>query len=603
MSSVKPVELPAFRDASRQFGRLILLVRPYWGPLVKGMVLSLTIGLVSMAPPYLAKLLVDRVYMTDDVPLMHVLVGGILAVGLATALMGAIRTYFTGYTTWNLSNAAGLLFFNHLQHLRIRFFDQHRVGEISSRFQEVRTALVTASRLFESLLVNGAPVLLVPPILLLLNWRLGLVALAVIPLSVFIILSAGQYLRRYQKRSAEAYAGLGAFQVEVLSHIRTFKAMGLEPEMFRKADGQAREAVRLQLRGHGYAQLFNLLNGVVKAVGMAVFMWYAWVLIMGQQLTLGDYVAFIMYVGVLSAPLNQLVQQYTEFQQSAVSLGRMFEYLDQEPEQDPASAYLGPQPFRQVVRGDIRIRDVTFGYAPDRPILHGADLTFPRGSITAVVGPSGAGKSTLFRLVMGMEDPVAGQVLIDGVPLSRIPLADLRRQVGVVWQEVSLVRGTLWENLTLGADDPTPERVDEAVRLCRLEELVREARDGYQTAVAEWGSTLSGGQRQRIALARALIRDTPVLLLDEATSNLDMETEGAILKELFARYAGRTLVFVTHRTGTAAGADRICVVEGGRVVGVGTHDSLLDGCDPYRRMCGAGAQDEARRVPVVAVAG
>ena len=226
-------------------------------------------------------------------------------------------------------------------------------------------------------------------------------------------------------------------------------------------------------------------------------------------------------------------------------------------------------------------------------------MNFPRGRVTAIVGPSGAGKSSLLRLVLRMEEPDGGQVFIDGSPVTMLPMVDLRRQVSVVWQEFALMQGTIWDNLTLGADDPSRAAVDDAVRLCRLDSLVAELPHGYETSVAEWGATLSGGQRQRMALARALIRDTPVLLLDEATSNIDMQTETEILRDLFSRLAGKTVIFVTHRVQTAALADQIVVVEAGRVVGVGTHAELMRQQrdlprPPRRRQPGRGAPPARR---------
>jgi ABC-type bacteriocin/lantibiotic exporter with double-glycine peptidase domain len=599
MPPARPVETPPLREAFQQFGRLVRLIRPYWGPLLKGIGLSLIIGLLGMAVPYLSKLLIDRVYASHDVILMHVLVGGILAAGAARSIVTFIRTYFTAVTIWHLASATGLLFFNHLQHLRVRFFDEHRVGEISSRFQDVRTSLAATSRIFESLLVNGTYLLLVPPFLFLLQWKLALVAMVTIPLSFLVMMAAAPSIRRYHKRSAEAYAGLNAFQVEMLSHVRTLKAMAFEPSVFQKADRQTQDAMGLQVRGMRYMQLFVLLNGILKASGNAVLIWYAWKLILRGEMSLGDYVAFMMYREYLVTPLTQLVVSFGDFQQSSVNLGRMFEYLDTAPEQDPAAAYRAPGPLRHVVRGDVHIRGVSFDYSPERRILHDVDLEFPRGTVTAIVGPSGAGKSTLLRLVTRMEESAAGQILIDGVPVEQMPLPDLRRQVTVVWQEVGLVRGSVWENLTLGAEDPTPGRVEEAVRLCHLDGLIADMRQGYQTPVGEWGSTLSGGQRQRIALARAVIRDTPVLLLDEATSNLDMQTETEVLRKLFARYSGRTVVFVTHRLSTAALADQICVVEHGRVAGVGTHEELLRGCGAYQRLHGDSVREVQSRLQVV----
>ena len=576
--------------------RLLKLIRPYWNPLFKGMVLGLVMGVFGMITPYLSKLLIDQVYPTRNLTLMHVLVLGILAVSVSSAVMGAIRGYFTTYTTSHLGNATSLLFFNHLQHLTVRFFDEHRVGEIMSRFADVRNSLNSVSKVFETIFVNGAYLVLVPPFLFLLQWKLAIVSLITVPLTVLVTTMSARILRKYWKQSAEAYADLGAFQVEVLSHIRTLKALALENHIYDRASQQIQGALRVQLKAGGYGQAFGMLNAVIRSLGTAVFTWYAWTLILKQEMTLGDYIAFTAYMGYLYNPLTQITTLFSDFQQSAVNLGRMFEYLDLPVEQDPSNAYVPHPPIQHRVKGDIRVRDVSFGYAAGKEVLHDVTCVFPRGTITAIVGPSGAGKSSLLRLITRMEEPTTGQIFLDDTPTTAISHADLRRQVSVVWQEFSMMQGTIWDNLTLGADDPSRARVDDAVRLCRLESLMAGLPDGYQTSVAEWGATLSGGQRQRMSLARALIRDTPVLLLDEATSNIDMQTETEILRDLFGRVEGKTVIFVTHRVATAALADQIVVVEAGRVTGTGTHADLFRDHEGYRTLHGGdrGIEDGRR---------
>ncbi|MFL5383247.1 MAG: peptidase domain-containing ABC transporter [Longimicrobiaceae bacterium] len=599
MPPVQPAEIPPLREAFQQFLRLLRLIRSYWGPLLKGIVLGLVLGLFGMVTPYLSKLLIDEVYPTRNVTLMEVLVAGILVMAVAQAVMGAIRSYFTSYTTSHLANATSLLFFNHLQHLRTRFFDEHRVGEIISRFADVRNSLNSVSRVFETLFVNGVYLLLVPPFLFMLQWKLAIVSLITIPLTVLITAASARILRRFWKKSAEAYADLGAFQVEVLSHIRTLKAMSMEHQVYERARGQIQAALQVQLKAGGWSQVFGTLNGVVRALGSAVFTWYAWTLIVHGEMTLGTYIAFTAYNGYLYNPLQQITGLFSDFQQTAVNLGRMFEYLDSPVEQDPSGAYEPPAPVAQVIEGDVRLRDLSFGYSAEKRVLHDVTLHFPRGTVTAVVGPSGAGKSSLLRLITRMEEPDAGQVFVDGSPVTVLSLADLRRQVSVVWQEFSLMQGTVWENLTLGSESPTRAQVDDAVRLCRLDGLIAELPQGYETSVAEWGATLSGGQRQRMAIARALVRDTPVLLLDEATSNVDMQTETEILRDLFTRVGGKTVIFVTHRVQTAALADQICVIDAGRVAGVGTHAELMRDCETYRLLHGGSGPDEGRLLRAV----
>ncbi|HSU13175.1 ABC transporter ATP-binding protein [Longimicrobium sp.] len=599
MPPTQHADIPPLREAFQQFLRLLRLIRSYWGPLGKGMVLGLVLGLLGMVTPYLSKLLIDEVYPTRNLTLMEVLVLGILAVSVASSVMSAIRSYFTTYTTSHLANATSLLFFNHLQHLRTRFFDEHRVGEIISRFADVRNSLNSVSRVFETLFVNGVYLFLVPPFLFLLQWKLAIVSLITVPLTVIITTMSARLLRRFWKKSAEAYADLGAFQVEVLSHIRTLKAMSMEHAVYERARSQIQAALQVQLKAGGWSQVFGTLTSVVRALGTAVFTWYGWTLIVKGEMTLGDYIAFTAYMGYLYNPLQQITGLFSDFQQTAVNLGRMFEYLDMPLEQDPANAYQPHGAIQHVIEGDIRLRDVSFGYSAEKRVLHDVTLHFARGGITAIVGPSGAGKSSLLRLVTRMEEPDSGQVFVDGSPVTTFSMSDLRRQVSVVWQEFSLMQGTIWDNLTLGAEKVSRAAVDDAVRLCRLDSLVADLPQGYETSVAEWGATLSGGQRQRMALARALVRDTPVLLLDEATSNIDMQTETEILRDLFGHMEGKTIIFVTHRVQTAALADQICVIEAGRVVGVGTHAELIRDNETYRLLHGGGNVDEVRRLRAV----
>lgn len=580
--------------------RLLRVIRPYWSPLAKGMWLGLVLGVFGMAMPYLSKLLIDEVYPSRDVTLMHVLVAGMLAVTATTAILGAIRGYFTTYTTSHLSNATGLLFFNHLQHLPARFFDEHRVGEVMSRFGDVRSSLQSVSRVFETVFVNGAYLLLVPPFLFILQWKLAILALITVPLTVALTTLSARIMRRYWKLSAEAYADLGAFQVEVLSQIRTLKALAREHYVYEHARGQMRGALNVQLMAGGFGQIFGALNGIIRALGTALFTWYAWRLIIAGEMTLGTYIAFSAYIGYLYNPLAQVTGLFAEFQQSAVSLGRMFEYLDMATEQDPETAHQPPAPVSHVIAGDIRLRDISFGYSAEKQVLRGLDVRFPPATITAVIGPSGVGKSSLLRLVTRMESPTEGQVFFDGTPATAISLPDLRRQVTAVWQEVALLQGTIWDNLTLGVENPTREQVDDAVRLCRLDDLMADLPLGYDTPVGEWGSTLSGGQRQRMALARAVVRDTPVLLLDEATSNVDMATESEILRDLFARVRGKTVVYVTHRVSTASLADQIVILEGGRAAAIGSHAELLES-ELYRHLLSGGgpSPDDGRRLRAV----
>lgn len=416
------------------------------------------------------------------------------------------------------------------------------------------------------------------------QWKLACVALISIPLTIAMITLAGRMLRRYWQKTSEAYADLSALQVETFSQIRALKSMALEHHVFRQAQKQCGHALEMHLKAGGIGQVVGVVNRVLYALNTALFTWLGWSFILSGNMSLGDYIAFVAYTSYLYAPLRQLVELFSEFQQSAVHLGRMFEYLEHPTEQDPASVYEPPVPIQHVLCGRIELRNIAFGYTPEQRVLEAIDLHIDPGSVTMIVGPSGSGKTSLLRLLARMEVLDQGQILFDGIDQKQIPLSDLRRQIGVVWQEISLLKGTIWDNLTPGLHDIPRARVDEVCRLCSLDSLIESLPESYQTSVAEWGASLSGGQRQRLALARAILRDTPILLLDEATSNLDFQTEAQIWPRLFATLKGKTVILVTHRVAMAALADQIFVLEAGCVVGRGSHQDLLGICSSYRQM-------------------
>lgn len=593
-------------EAMRYMGRVISLIQPYWRRLAVGTAMGLFLGVFGMITPYLSKLYFDRVYPAHDLTLLEALVIGTFVISVTNALLGAFRSFYTATVTTQLSRSMSLMFFNHLQHLTVRFFDQHRVGEMASRFQDVRASVDTVTRVFDTLVLNGVFLLLVPPVLFYLNPTLALLSLVTVPLTATASTLSSRWVRRYSKQNFEAAAEFQAFQTETLTHIRTLKSMAAEHFVFRSAAEQLQRSLQFQLRVSALGGAVGAANTFVRSCGNAVFTYVAWTMILRQQMSLGDFVAFTAYIGYLSGPVGQFTSLFVSFQQSAVSFGRMFEYLDLPVEQDPSLAFEPPPPIVRCLAGDIRLTDVMFAYETGaKPVLNGVSLHFTPGSVTAVVGRSGAGKSSLLRLLTRMEVPTSGEILFDGSPAQGISLPDLRRQIAIVSQEPAIFRGTILENLTLGVENVADERVTTAARICRLTSLIAALPEGYHTIIAEGGTTLSGGERQRVAIARAVLRDTPIVLFDEATSNIDVQAENEILREVLARLSGKTIVFVTHRVGTAALADRIVVMVDGRIDGVGTHSQLVEQSDAYRNMYSAaswaGVGDDSRRLRMVNV--
>jgi ABC-type bacteriocin/lantibiotic exporter with double-glycine peptidase domain len=577
-------DVPKLIESLRLFKRLFILIKPYWGKLLKGMSLGIIIGIIGVITPYLTKLLIDKVYPSQDISLMQVLVGGVLTLSVASIFIGAMQGYFNLYVNSKLSNSASLLFFDHLQHLHIRFFDEHRVGEIMSRFTDVNASLTSINKVFQTIFVNFVYLALVPPFLFMLQWKLAIIALISLPITFSIIAITGKYLRKYWKKSAEAYANLNAYQFEMLTNIRSLKAMVLEPHVYDENKKQMENALAVQLKAGGMGQVLGFSYGILFALNTALFTWIGWTFILTHQMTLGDYMAFTAYIGFLHNPLSQFVGLFSDFQQSAINLGRMFEYLDYPVEIEPCYSTNKTKKIIIPLSGEIEIKNLTFGYNKDTNVLEDINLKIDPKSVISIIGPSGSGKTSLIRLLIGMETPYSGEIFFDGKSMSQIELSQLRKQVTVTWQEFSTFSGSILDNLTIGLNNISEEKVKRAVKLSRMNELINSLPQGLDTPIAEWGASLSGGQRQRLAIARAVIRNTPIIIFDEATSNIDMKTEYEILRDLFLEEKDKTLIFITHRLATASIADKICLIDGGKILGYGTHSELLDESENYRRM-------------------
>lgn len=579
---------PTLRTGCAQFVRLGMLLRPYWRPTLRALGLGIIISVFSMGVPYTSKVLIDTAYPARDVTLMEVVVVGLGVMSVASALLGTLQSYYNQTVGSRLSTAVSLLFFNHLQFLPVQFYETHRTGEVMSRFQDMRQATTLVSSTLQTLLTSGIYIILVPPFLALLNWRLAVLSIAVTPVTAAVTTMASRAVRRHYRQNAELSAELGAYQFEVLSHIRTLKTMGVESMVYERVHNEAVQALQSGLRAGRLSALVSFANNVVRALGTAVFTYYGWTLILRDQMSLGDFIAFSAYLGYLTGPVNNLAGLFGAFQQGTVSLARVFEYLDEPVEQDASLAYVPLSHISARVRGSLEFRGVSFAYTGTDAVLRDVCVTAQPGTITAIIGASGAGKSSLLRLVPRLAEPTRGEILLDGAPLKNIQLTDLRRQIAAVWQEFALMRGTVWDNLTLGVTDVSRDVADEVLDICQLGPFIEELPLGLDTPVAEWGSTLSGGQRQRLALARSLVRRAPILLLDEPTANVDLATEAAILERLRSWTSESTVLFVTHRTTSTLSADQVWILEDGGIAACDTPSRLVASSRQYRQLLEVG---------------
>ena len=569
---------------------LVRFTRPYRTRTIFSIGSLLLATAFALAPPLLSKYAVDDGIRQHDLGKLWWIVGAFLLFGLLSWGMSYVQTYLTGWVGERILADLRNHLFDHLQDLSLGFFERNRAGVIISRLTndvEAIDQLVTDG--VTSLVQNSLTLLGTAILLFVLDWRLALATLVVIPfMSVATVI--------FRKRSARAYAAvrerLGlvtATLAEDIAGMRIVQAFTREQtnmRKFREVTERYRESNMETVLLNGlYFPFVDLLS----TVALAVVLGYGGHLYFQNAITLGTLFAFMLYVQNFFDPVQQLSQLYGTFLSATAALDKIVDVLDQEPEivDRPGTLEL-PR-----VEGDVAFEDVRFGYGDGPEVLHGLDLEVPAGTTVALVGHTGAGKSTIAKLLARFYDPRDGRITIDGHDLRDVTQASLRRQLGIVPQEGFLFAGTVRENIAFGRPDAPPEDVVRAAETIGANDFILRLEDGYETELQERGTRLSLGQRQLVALARALLADPRILILDEATSSVDIGTERKIERALRTLLAGRTAFVIAHRLSTIRDADLIVVLEHGRVVEQGTHDELMRIGGLYTSLYGDWAADAA----------
>jgi ABC-type multidrug transport system fused ATPase/permease subunit len=584
------VEDWSWRQTRRRLGTLVRLTRPYRTRTLLSVVSLLLATATALAPPFLSKYAVDDGIRQHDLAKLWWIVGAFVVAGFLNWGMSYAQTYLTGWVGERLLADLRNRLFDHLQRLSLGFFERNRAGVIISRLTndvEAIDQLVTDG--VTSLVQNTLTLVGTAIILFVLDWRLALATLLVIPfMSVATVV--------FRTRSARAYSAvrerLGlvtATLAEDIAGMRIVQAFTRERtnmRNFREVSERYRDSNMETVVLNGlYFPFVDLLS----SVALAVVLGYGGHLYFQGDVTLGTLFAFMLYVQNFFDPVQQLSQLYGTFLSATAALDKIVDVLDQEPEvvdKPDAKALPG-------VEGHVRFEGVRFGYG-DRPeVLHGLDLDVPPGTTVALVGHTGAGKSTIAKLLARFYDPREGRITIDGSDLRDVTQASLRRQLGIVPQEGFLFAGTVTDNIAFGRPDAATQDVVRAAETIGANDFILRLEGGYETDLQERGSRLSLGQRQLIALARALLADPRILILDEATSSVDIGTERKIEQALRTLLAGRTAFVIAHRLSTIRDADLIVVLEHGQIVEQGTHDELLRKRGLYTSLYGDWAADVA----------
>ncbi len=568
----------------RTFKRLLGFLRPYRRPLILSLILAaIAMGMTVLIPALVGEAVdaIQRGDKPDLTPLALAIIGaGLLRLGLTV-----VRRLVAGRVSLGVEYDLRSRFYSHLQALELGYFDSHQTGQLMSRatvdLQSIRFFLgyglifITQSAL--TIVLASAVMFAVKP------W---LAALALIPVP-FVVYTAARYnrlsrpaLQEVQQRIAE----LTAEAEESVSGIRVIKAFAREEHVLGRFRRSVERVFDQTIYSTRLRAFYTPLIGFLPNLGVAVVLVVGGIQVIEGNLTLGEFTAFYTYLVMLAQPVRMLGIALGMSQRAIASGNRLFEVLDREPEIE------SPPDAKPLPEGDgrVELRGVTLSYDGVTDAIADVDLTVEAGRTVALVGPTGSGKTSLVGLLARLYDPGAGAVLLDGADVRDVDLASLRSQIAFVADDSFLFSATVADNIAYARPDATQDEVELAAQRAQIHEFVKSLPESYDTMVGERGLTLSGGQRQRVAIARALIADPRVLVLDDATASVDATTEREIKRALREVMEGRTTLVIAHRLSTISLADRIIVMEGGRITAEGTHEELLDSSALYAEIVDKG---------------
>ena len=556
----------------KEFAKILKFARPYAKSIIFAFICLLLSSMISLVLPLIVRNMINAVVILKNSDLLNSLTRDLVIIILFQAVFAVTHNYILGFVGHRVIADFRIEFFSHIQSLSLKFFQGRRVGEILSRMSSditvIQNALISipVAVLRQTITLVGALA-----IIFYLNWKLtGLILLVLPPLMLFARIF-GRRLRSLSERMQDKIAQALVVLEEVASSIKIVKSYIREPYEIKRFECEIESAFDKAIGKVRISSFFGpFILGLTFLVSAALI-WYGGQQVMQGTTTPGELAAFFLYALIMAGPIGTFVRIYTQLQETLGAIRRVYEILDIKP------IVSNPEnPIKLVsLAGHIHFDNVIFGYEDDAPVLNKVNFDVEPGKTVALVGPSGAGKSTMVQLLLRFFDPQSGAIYLDGHNLKSLDLESCLSQIALVPQETLLFGGSIRENILYGKLNATEAEIMEASKSAHAHEFVVKLPNGYNTLVGEKGVKLSGGERQRIAIARALLKDPKILVLDEATSALDNQSEMLIQEALERLMVGRTTFIIAHRLSTVHNADKIIVLDKGKIVEMGNHKELI----------------------------
>ena len=587
--------------------RITQLLRPHWPALILAFLAVLGETLTDLLEPWPLKVVLDNVignkslphWMqgfvvswlgTDKTAILHFAIVGVITIAVA----GAVSSYAEKYLTtsvgqWVMHDLRTTLY-HHIQRLSLAYHDQKQTGDLISRVtSDIGAVQDFISSALLGMVVNVLTLVGMLAVMFYVNWHFTLIALSVAPALFLVVYSFTRRIKQASREVRKKEGDVVSVVQESLASIRVIQAFAREDYEEKRFEQESLESVETALRARSMKARLTPLVEVITAAGTCLVLWYGARLVLSGEMTAGSLLVFFLYLGKMYKPMRDLSKMTDTLSKTAVGFERIKEVLETERDvRNLPGARRAP-----ALKGRIEFNHVFFGYSEDHLILRDVSLQIEPGQVAAFVGPTGAGKSTVISLVARFYDPLAGQVRIDGRDVRGYKLKSVRQQISFVLQENLLFRAPIWQNIAYGRPEARRDEIMRAARLANAHEFIEGLPQGYDTMVGERGVTLSGGQRQRIAIARAIIRNTPILILDEPTSGLDAASEELVFDALNRLMENKTCIVIAHRLATIRRADVIFVIKDGSVVERGRHEELIAQGGLYAQLYEIQFKDEA----------